>query len=109
VVEDIESFREFTYSILRMSAVLEIIGEASDELEAVNNSEKLQPDLIFLDIGLASLNGIEIAKRIRKLAPRSKMQTGAGESGSASLRRMSNLAATFLEADLSGVEVSALP
>jgi DNA-binding NarL/FixJ family response regulator len=71
VVEDNEPFREFIYSILRMSAALEIIGEASDGLEAVDKSEELQPDLILLDIGLPSLNGIEAANRIRKLAPRS--------------------------------------
>jgi DNA-binding NarL/FixJ family response regulator len=73
VVEDNEPFREFICDILRMSAALEIIGEATDGLEAVDKSEELQPDLIILDIGLPSLNGIEAAKQIRKLAPRSKI------------------------------------
>jgi DNA-binding NarL/FixJ family response regulator len=73
VVEDNEPFREFIYSILRMSAELEIIGDASDGQEAVDKSEELQPDLILLDIGLPSLNGIEAAKRIRKLVPSSKI------------------------------------
>lgn len=73
VVEDNEPFREFIYSILRMSTALEIIDAASDGLEAVDKSEKLQPDLILLDIGLPNLNGIEAAKRIRRLAPRSKI------------------------------------
>lgn len=73
VVEDNEPFREFICSILGMSAAVEIIGEASDGLKAVDKSEELQPDLILLDIGLPSLNGIEAAKRIRKLAPGSKI------------------------------------
>jgi two-component system nitrate/nitrite response regulator NarL len=73
VVDDSEPFREFIYSMLGKIAELQIVGEASDGLEAVHKAEKLQPDLILLDIGLPSLNGIEAARRIRKLAPRSKI------------------------------------
>jgi DNA-binding NarL/FixJ family response regulator len=36
-------------------------------------AEELQPALTLLDIGLPSLNGIEAARRIRKLAPESKI------------------------------------
>jgi DNA-binding NarL/FixJ family response regulator len=52
---------------------LQIIGEASDGLEAVHKAKELQPDLILLDIGLPSLNGIEAARRICDLAPKSKI------------------------------------
>jgi len=39
----------------------------------VQKAEELQPDLIVLDIGLPTLNGMEAARRIRKLAPESKI------------------------------------
>ena len=52
---------------------LEIVCELSDGLAAVQRAEELNPDLILLDIGLPSLNGIEAARQIRKLVPKAKI------------------------------------
>jgi DNA-binding NarL/FixJ family response regulator len=52
---------------------LQIIGEASEGLEAVQKAEELNPDLILLDIGLPTLNGIEAAHRISRLVPAAKI------------------------------------
>ena len=52
---------------------LQLIGRVSDGLEAVYKAEKLKPDLIVLDIGLPSQNGIEAARQIRELSPNSKI------------------------------------
>jgi DNA-binding NarL/FixJ family response regulator len=52
---------------------LQVIGEASDGLEAVQKARELQPDLILLDMGLPTLNGIESALRIRPLVPEAKI------------------------------------
>src|SRR6478609_7300507 len=80
VVEDHELFRRFICSTLGEGSELQIIGEASDGLEAVRKAEELQPDLIVLDIGLPSLNGMEAARRIHKLFPESKMLFVSQES-----------------------------
>jgi CheY-like chemotaxis protein len=42
-------------------------------LEAVEKAQQLHPDFIMLDIGMPRLNGIEAARRIRKLSPESKI------------------------------------
>lgn len=73
VVEDSEPFRTFICSMLRKRPELQIVGEAADGLQAVQKAEELQPDLVVLDIGLPSLNGIEVARRIRKLSPESRI------------------------------------
>jgi DNA-binding NarL/FixJ family response regulator len=52
----------------------EIIGEASDGQHAVSQANRLQPDLVLLDLGLPTMNGIEVAGRIRELSPNSKIQ-----------------------------------
>jgi DNA-binding NarL/FixJ family response regulator len=73
VVEDNAQFRQFILSILGKSAVLEVVGEASDGLGAIRKTRELQPELILLDIGLPGLNGIEVAKQICALVPKPKI------------------------------------
>jgi len=73
VVDDFEAFRRLPCSILETMPELQVICQASDGLEAVQRAEELQPDLILLDIGLPTLNGIEAARQIRRLSPESKI------------------------------------
>jgi DNA-binding NarL/FixJ family response regulator len=73
VVDDFEAWRRFVCSTLRKNPELQVVGEASDGLEAVHKAKELQPDLIVLDLGLPTLNGIEAARQILKLTPGSKI------------------------------------
>jgi DNA-binding NarL/FixJ family response regulator len=78
LVEDFEPFRRFIRTTLQTE--LQIIAEVSDGLEAASKAEELQPDLILLDIGLPGLNGIEVARQIRKFSPESKIVFVSQES-----------------------------
>jgi DNA-binding NarL/FixJ family response regulator len=73
VVEDFLPFRQFICSTLAKRSDLQVICEVSDGLEAVQKAEELKPDLILLDVGLPTINGIEAARRILKQAPQSKI------------------------------------
>jgi DNA-binding NarL/FixJ family response regulator len=73
VVDDYEPWHGFVSTTLRKEPELEIIGQVSDGLVAVQQAQQLQPDLILLDIGLPTLNGIEAARRIREVSPTSKI------------------------------------
>src|ERR1700748_769673 len=82
VVDDCEPFRRFVCSTLEKITDLQVVGEASDGLEAVQKVEELQPDLIVLDIGLPTLNGIEVARRIRRVSRQSKILFASQETSS---------------------------
>jgi DNA-binding NarL/FixJ family response regulator len=66
--------------MLRLWPEFQVIGEASDGLEAVRKAGELKPDLILLDTSLPKLNGIETARRTRELTPHSKILFVSEES-----------------------------
>jgi DNA-binding NarL/FixJ family response regulator len=73
IVDDYEPIRRFVRATLGNNPDFQVVGEASDGLEAVQKAQELQPDLMVLDIGLPTLNGIQVARRARKLCPGCKI------------------------------------
>lgn len=73
VVDDFEPIREFVCSRLQRDHAYQVVGQASDGAKGIDLAERLQPDLILLDIHLPNVNGIEAARRIAVSAPRSKI------------------------------------
>jgi DNA-binding NarL/FixJ family response regulator len=73
VVDDYAPWHGFVSTTLRKELELQIVGNVSDGLEAVQQAQQLQPELILMDIGLPTLNGIEAARRITEVSPASKI------------------------------------
>jgi CheY-like chemotaxis protein len=92
VVEDHALFRRLTCTTLQRLTEFQTF-EAVDGLEAVQQAEALQPDVILLDIGLPKLHGFEVAKRIRSLAPRAILLFLSQESSPDIVRKAFSLGA----------------
>jgi DNA-binding NarL/FixJ family response regulator len=94
IVDDVDGFRRVLRSMLEERTECEVVGEAFDGLQAVSQAEQLQPDLVLLDLGLPTINGIEVARRIRKLSPNSKIlfvtQNSSREIAQGALRTGAN-------------------
>ncbi|MBS3757808.1 MAG: response regulator transcription factor [Desulfobacterales bacterium] len=69
IAEDHQLFRDGLKAMLASKEGLEVIGEASDGLEAINSIKKKQPDLLLLDLSMPRLSGISVIKELRRLFP----------------------------------------
>ena len=56
--------------ILAAQPDMEILGEAGNGREAVEMAERLEPDIVVMDVAMPELNGIEATRRLAKSAPR---------------------------------------
>jgi DNA-binding NarL/FixJ family response regulator len=73
VADDYEPLRRFISSTLESMPELQVIGEVSDGLSAIEKARELQADMIVLDVNLPKLNGFEVARRIREHLPQTKI------------------------------------
>ena len=65
VVEDEEPARRNLLEYLAAAQWVEVVGEARDGAEALRLIEVLEPDLVFLDVRLPEVSGLEVARRMR--------------------------------------------
>jgi two-component system NarL family response regulator len=73
LVDDHELFRRGLDLVLRDESDIEIVGEASDGLAAIERAAELQPDVVLMDVRLPGIGGIEATRRIRNAQPATKV------------------------------------
>lgn len=69
LADDEQAARLRLRRLLAGRAEIEIVGEAQNGLEAVTQIEKLQPDLLFLDVRMPGLDGFEVLRAIAPSVP----------------------------------------
>ena len=60
-------------ALLEEQPGVEVVGEAGDGRTALESIERLRPDIALLDITMPGLNGLEVASRVNKLSPKTKV------------------------------------
>jgi DNA-binding NarL/FixJ family response regulator len=69
LVDDHALVRRGFRRMLEDEPTFDVVGEASDGLEAVESAERLGPDVIVMDCALPQINGIEASRRILAKRP----------------------------------------
>lgn len=72
LVDDHSMFRQGLHAVLEAQD-FDIVGEGSDGREAVRLARSLDPDVAILDVSMPLLNGIDAAREIHRLAPRTQV------------------------------------
>ena len=74
--------------ILSLQSDMEIVGEAGNGQEAIEFAEKLQPDVVVMDIAMPELNGIEATRRVLISSPRTRVLALSMHKDSAYVREV---------------------
>ncbi len=73
IVDDHPLFREGLKALLAQQDGFEVVGEAGDGREGLKQAEKLQPDLVLMDISLPDQSGLEVTRDIRTRLPHARV------------------------------------
>lgn len=69
IADDHALLRQGLRNVLELEEELEIVGEASDGEDAIKQVKTLRPDVVLLDLNMPRMNGIEVARWVKKNYP----------------------------------------
>ncbi len=69
LVDDSDAVRHALCSLLGAHIEFELVCESVNGSAAISKTAELQPDVVLLDINLPDMNGLEVARQMKKVAP----------------------------------------
>lgn len=73
LAEDHRILRDGLRALLAAEPDLELVGEAQDGREAINQARGLQPDVLILDLSMPRTDGLTALKEIKRVAPTTRV------------------------------------
>ena len=88
LADDHETVREGLRLIVSGEADMEVIGEAGDGIAALAAAERLQPDVVVMDITMPRMNGLEATQKLVRCCPSIKVLTLTRHGDAAYLQQL---------------------
>jgi DNA-binding NarL/FixJ family response regulator len=73
IADDHPLLREGVASVVQTYSDIELVGEASDGLEAIQKYRDLQPDVALIDLQMPGMQGVDVIKAIRAEFPKARL------------------------------------
>ena len=78
VCDDVAAFRALMRYTLQEDPEIEVVGEAADGMAAIAAAERLQPDVVLLDLTMPILDGIDAIPSLLRCAPGARVVALSG-------------------------------
>jgi DNA-binding NarL/FixJ family response regulator len=78
VCDDVEAFRALMRYTLQEDPGIEVVGEAADGMAAIDAADRLQPDVVLLDLTMPVLDGIDAIATVLERAPGTRVVALSG-------------------------------